>query len=160
MRYKSTERVAFHEAGHAVVAFHLKRKFRRVTIAPAGRSLGHTRFFPLDNFHPDYQNSARTRRLMDSEIMIDLAGLEAEYLKMGRRSLKGGQSDIDQAADLAWHAQGGGRAVSRYFRQLQVASRNLLREHWSEVESLATALLEQITLTEDEARKVITAGKA
>jgi cell division protease FtsH len=71
--------VAYHEGGHALVAFVLPNvdPVHRVTITPRGRSLGVTQFRPIDdrrNYRRDY--------LLD-RMAVGLGGRTAEELACG-----------------------------------------------------------------------------
>jgi cell division protease FtsH len=87
---------AFHEAGHAVVAFnaHDMDAVSRVTIIPRGGSLGHTSF-PPDR---DRYNESQTR--LKSIIATMLGGRAAEELVFNELTI-GASNDIDRATKLA-----------------------------------------------------------
>src|SRR6202023_3935196 len=88
--------VAVHEAGHALVAAYSERAdpVAKVTILPAGQSLGVTEQLPLDERHL-YSESY----LKDS-LAVRLGGRAAELLVLGEAS-SGAASDLHGATDLA-----------------------------------------------------------
>ncbi len=79
---------AYHEAGHAVAAYLLKRSFNYVTIVPDEEkgSLGHVRFRGFgENFDPAFDYSPQMRLRLEREIICSLAGDAAESIHLGRR---------------------------------------------------------------------------
>jgi cell division protease FtsH len=88
--------VAIHEAGHALVALCSAHSdpVAKVTILPAGRSLGVTQQLPTDERHL-YSESY----LLDS-LGVRLGGRAAELLVLGEAST-GASNDLSGATDLA-----------------------------------------------------------
>jgi ATP-dependent Zn protease len=76
---KKLKEVAYHEAGHAVAAFLMRRRFKKVSIIPEGNALG-----CLDGCgwrskqNPEYDDVARLRNRIEGQIIISLAGPVAE----------------------------------------------------------------------------------
>ena len=76
------EATAYHEAGHAVAGFALKRAFTKVSIVPDDTTVGHCAFMP----QPLKQNQkyrtvdSKFRNVMERCAMTYLAGGEAEQL--------------------------------------------------------------------------------
>ena len=93
---KDLKETAIHEAGHAVVMYHLptQDKILSITIVPRGQSLGATWHIPRDDA------SNLTRNQMYEEIVGLLAGRVAEALYVGDISV-GASNDIDRASKLA-----------------------------------------------------------
>lgn len=90
--------VAFHEAGHAVAAYHLptQDKVHQVTIVPRGTAGGMT--INLPEKEPSYLNI--TARKLKEEIILCMGGRVAENLVMGEASA-GAISDLQRATKLA-----------------------------------------------------------
>ncbi|MBV9280142.1 MAG: ATP-dependent zinc metalloprotease FtsH [Chloroflexi bacterium] len=88
--------VAYHEGGHALVAFVLPNvdPVHRVTITPRGRSLGVTQFRPED----DRRNYRRDYLL--SRMAVGLGGRTAEELARNDIT-SGAQNDIQQVTRMA-----------------------------------------------------------
>jgi cell division protease FtsH len=88
--------VAYHEAGHALVAFMLPKvdPVHRVTITPRGRSLGVTQFRPID----DRRNYPRDYLL--NRLAVGLGGRAAEEVARDEIT-SGAQNDLQQATMLA-----------------------------------------------------------
>jgi cell division protease FtsH len=95
-----TERriIAFHEAGHALVAHHLPEADRvnRVTILPRGQSLGVTQFVVEE----DRYNHSRERLM--ARLAVGLGGRAAEELTFGPdRVTTGAENDFQVVTGLA-----------------------------------------------------------
>jgi cell division protease FtsH len=90
------ERIAYHEAGHALVARLIPEAdpLHKVTIVPRGRALGMTSQLPIDDRH----NFARSMLL--AEIAVFLGGRAAEQVIFNDLTT-GAKADIDKASDIA-----------------------------------------------------------
>lgn len=90
------EVVAYHEAGHALVAWLTPNAdpVHKVTIIPHGRALGVTEQLPLE----DHYNYSRAYLLARLDVM--LGGRVAEELAMGDMTT-GAENDLVQATQLA-----------------------------------------------------------
>lgn len=88
--------LAFHEAGHAIVAKLLPDSdpVHKITIIPRGRALGQTQQLPIS------ERQAYSKKYLKNRITTLMGGRAAEKLVFGIQST-GGQSDIQQATDLA-----------------------------------------------------------
>jgi hypothetical protein len=70
---------AYHEAGHVVACFLLKRRFRYATIEPDEDSLGHVLETRLPvSFRPDIDSGPRARAVTEKIIVSLFAGEAAE----------------------------------------------------------------------------------
>lgn len=89
-------RVAYHEAGHALVASLIPEAdpLHKVTIIPRGRALGMTAQIPLDDRH----NFSKS--MLMAEIAVLLGGREAEKAVFNDLTT-GAKADIDKASDIA-----------------------------------------------------------
>ena len=90
--------IAFHEGGHALVAYHLHEAdtVNRVTILPRGQSLGVTQF---TNEEDRYNYSRET---LMARIAVGLGGRVAEELTFGpERVTTGAENDLQVVTDLA-----------------------------------------------------------
>ncbi len=90
------KRVAYHEAGHALVASLIPEAdpLHKVTIIPRGRALGMTAQIPLDDRH----NFSKS--MLMAEIAVLLGGREAEKAVFNDLTT-GAKADIDKATDIA-----------------------------------------------------------
>jgi len=181
---KEKEMTAYHEAGHALVAYYSKDtagELYKVTVLPRGQSLGHTAFLPLMD---KYSFSVR-----DYLGMIDRAmgGKVAEEIVYGNDYVTSGVSaDLDSATRTAWQMVAqlgmserlGPVEYLRKYDQLSSATRamvesevkkvldesyararTLLVSRRKELDLLAQALVEYETLDRSEVEKVLRGEK-
>lgn len=90
--------IAFHEAGHALVAHHLPQADRvnRVTILPRGQSLGVTQFIAEEDRY-NY-----SRQILMEKIAVGLGGRTAEEQAFGIEHVTtGAENDLQVVTDLA-----------------------------------------------------------
>ncbi|HLI08716.1 MAG TPA: ATP-dependent zinc metalloprotease FtsH [Ktedonobacteraceae bacterium] len=90
--------IAYHEGGHALVAYHLPEAdtVNAVTILPRGQSLGVTQFIPEEDRY-NY-----SREFLMSRIAVGLGGRVAEELTFGaQRVTTGAENDLQVVTDLA-----------------------------------------------------------
>ncbi|KAL2265299.1 hypothetical protein VTJ83DRAFT_6399 [Remersonia thermophila] len=181
---KEKEMTAYHEAGHALVAYYSKDtagELYKVTVLPRGSSLGHTAFLPTMD---KYSYSVR-----DYLGLIDRAmgGKVAEEIVYGNEFVTSGVSqDLDSATRTAWQmvAQLGmserlgpveylrkyerlsseTRAmveaeVKKVLDESYARARALLLSKRKELDLLAKALVEYETLDRNEVEKVLRGEK-
>ena len=111
---ETRERLAYHEAGHALVGHWLRvGTVERVTIEPRGKALGVT-YISRDTEDPLYQQSELTSR-----VAMMLGGREAELLVLGSVS-SGASDDLKRASELAINMVGS-LGFSKTFGLLSVA---------------------------------------
>ncbi|HJT55363.1 MAG TPA: ATP-dependent zinc metalloprotease FtsH [Ktedonobacteraceae bacterium] len=90
--------IAFHEGGHALVAYHLPEAdtVNRVTILPRGQSLGVTQFTAEEDRY-NY-----SREFLMARIAVGLGGRVSEELTFGpERVTTGAENDLQVVTDLA-----------------------------------------------------------
>ncbi len=90
--------IAFHEGGHALVAYHLPQAdtVNRVTILPRGQSLGVTQFTAEEDRY-NY-----SRETIMARIAVGLGGRAAEELTFGAELVTtGAENDLQVVTDLA-----------------------------------------------------------
>jgi Peptidase family M41 len=155
------ERTAYHEAGHAVVAMKLDRRFHHVTIEPGDGSLGHVLHEKFSRrFRPDIELGFRARETIDDHCLISMAGMAADSRFIGRDTWDGGGQDTHQAIDLAARLGYDNQVLGHYIPFMRARVDGLMRSDrvWSQVQAVAAALLEQRTLTWDQAKEVYRAA--
>ncbi len=155
----SRRAVAFHEAGHAVVAESLGVRVAKATIIPG----------------PGFAGRVRHEHALDREasILIAFAGAHAEARLRGRRprlALRPGAAgwaggdvarygagyDIRHAHRWAHGPLGRDREERRaYLRWLWQRARLLVADRWDEIEAVAAALLKRGTLSGAAVRRVL-----
>lgn len=90
--------IAYHEGGHALVAYHLPEadSVNRVTILPRGQSLGVTQFIAEEDRYNYSRNALMAR------IAVGLGGRVAEELTFGPQHVTtGAENDLQVVTDLA-----------------------------------------------------------
>ena len=171
------ERLAYHEAGHALVGHWLNAGVvERVTIEPRGQALGVT-YMTRDTEDPLYKQAELTSRLA-----MMLGGREAELLVQGSVST-GASDDLKRASELAINMVGS-LGFSKTFGLLSVAgvpkellgpdiqaavlqearalleqaqarSAGLLGSNRQQLDAMAKALLEREVLSGDELKGLL-----
>jgi cell division protease FtsH len=174
------ERLAYHEAGHALVGHWLQLgAVERVTIEPRGQALGVT-YISRDSEDPLYAQAELSNRLA-----MMLGGREAELLVKGSVS-SGASDDLKRASELAINMVGS-LGFSKTFGLLSVAGvpkellgpdiqaavlkearamleqaqarcEQLLKSRRWQLDALALALLQREVLCGDELKGLLTAG--
>jgi cell division protease FtsH len=88
--------IAYHEAGHALVAYLLPNAdpVHKITIIPRGRALGYTMTLPLED------KFLIAREELIDELAMLLGGRVAEELQFGDMTT-GAQNDLDRATKIA-----------------------------------------------------------
>ena len=142
-RVTAAQRAAYHEAGHAVACYSLRRRFERVSILkhPAKGTIGHVPFVPADQPDPPTDRERRAEKRFEHELVIHLAGMAATSVLTGRRSWRG--HDLDRARQLAAARCSSGEEVDAYLKWLSIRTENEMRMPvwWRMVEALAAELL-------------------
>jgi cell division protease FtsH len=90
------KRIAYHEAGHALVAHYVPEAdpLHKVTIVPRGSALGLTAQLPVDDRHN------LSRSMLTAQIAVLLGGRSAEWA-IFKDMTTGAKSDIDRATTIA-----------------------------------------------------------
>ena len=166
-RRKSTslERIAFHEAGHAVASCVLHRRFSHVSIEPdaEGLSLGGL-VRRRRTSHPAFREHGgkfypwrESRSVIKRDIMISLAGSIAETIfSKGEAMIRLDSPDYEKALSLATDNLPTNKTPEKHVDSLAIKSFFIIQDlNWPAVESLAAALLEKKRIRFMEARKII-----
>lgn len=160
-------RTAYHEAGHAIVAFGVDRAFKEVTIIPSEGYLGVLKHRPWITFDPTMTSSGwedRETSRIKLRIMLCLGGPAAESILLGRSVMKyrWGWADHGIVLDLldALYAGLGldaevDKEVGKYIEYMELVVKNFLRVNWKFVERVAQALLLEKTLTYKKAKELV-----
>ncbi len=156
---RKLQSTAYHEAGHAVVAFLLRRRIiRKVTIVPEGDTLGHICRSVDKGFNPEWDTGLEAERKLKKEIMICFAGDVAESILRKRAPrVEKSSSDTGSVVDLALYLLGDPVEVGLYLSWIVYHTKNLLRRpaHWAAVEAVALSLLEKKELNQKEVYRTI-----
>ena len=152
------KRTAYHEAGHGVVAYLVRRSFRYVTIEKQEDSLGHVHFQKFrEGFQPDVDIGPKIERTLEKEIMTGLGGLAAEKILTGRKRWTPSRSDIRQAMNCALQLHGDPETADKYIDYLLARTEKLLKfpVNWAAVQALAEKLLEHHWIGYRKTREII-----
>ncbi|MCL2360784.1 MAG: AAA family ATPase [Defluviitaleaceae bacterium] len=174
IRQKERAVTAWHESGHALAATLLNPENRvaKVTIIPsAGGAGGFCANIPAERMY-------WTKRELEEQIMINLAGRAAEELHFGIDGVTTGASnDIEKATQTALQyvakfGMGEGlldrlalkddqninKECADLINRLYDETRVLLKENYPAMEALVEGLLENETLDGDEVREILSAA--
>lgn len=147
---------AYHEAGHAVAAYLLRKRFRYVTIRQDGDYEGHMR-------HPrsEAYEQARSRAALERDIMVSLAGGAAIRVLTGRQDRIGAWCDRHKAMELAEETCGSRRECEAFVSWLSTRVEGMLRSqaNWHAVETLAEELMLQESIGRQKAMHIIRSAK-
>ena len=154
------ERTAYHEGGHAVAAYLLKRRFTGISIVPDDDdgSLGRCTYDKWrSKLNPEYDDGPVLRNLVETRVMTALAGIQAEAELTRRRNWVGANSDLRSAANLLSYISGSTAEHTAYQDWLWERTGSLIRDpqHWAMIQALASALLTQHLIGERKARAII-----
>nr|MDQ6928401.1 ATP-dependent zinc metalloprotease FtsH [Actinomycetota bacterium] len=110
-------RIAYHEAGHAVVAAALDEAegLEKVSVVARGRGIGHLAVLTEEKLLP-------TRHDMEAQVAIAMAGVAAEEMLFGEPSI-GAESDLERATNTARDMAG------RYGMSMRLGRVRVLSEH-------------------------------
>ncbi len=86
--------IAYHEAGHALIAHLTSEEIHKVTILPRGRALGMMMRLPEEDRHMASEDE------LEDWLKISLGGRAAEQVVFGRIT-NGAASDLDHATAIA-----------------------------------------------------------
>lgn len=134
---------AYHEAGHAFVAWSLGVAVHRITIVPSGLIAGSVQHEKIiRGKYPELDGSMRARMRMEKNILIALAGPIAQRLYKSR-SCRSWHStgDYRAASDMALLINSSGKQASAYLKWLQIRTEEILIARWPLVHALAQELL-------------------
>ena len=148
--------VAYHEAGHAVVAWVFGLDIERVSIGSSEEYLGIMRGGSFDE--DDYN-------VLEAHALTTLAGEVAVEILTGA-SVDWGQwwgssgSDIDSytgiAHRLGWFAMDGDvMDLNPVIKKRAAQTRSLIQERWAAVESVAAALLKEDEVSGEDAIRIM-----
>ncbi|XP_066157472.1 ATP-dependent zinc metalloprotease YME1L [Euwallacea fornicatus] len=176
---------AYHEGGHAIVAYYTKgsHPLHKVTIIPRGPSLGHTAYIPeKEQYHV---TKSQLQAMMDTM----MGGRAAEELIFGPEKItSGASSDLQQATSIAihmvkdwgmseklglrtisdnpksFHAEQLGPSttelmdneIKRILTESYERAKHILKSHSKEHKALADALMKYETLDAEDIKAIMT----
>ncbi len=167
MRHSKLKRTAYHEAGHAVMSYELRRRISHVSIIPDAEagSLGHIQHGkPADMSEAvcasrlDDSDSRRIRLKLEGAAMISFAGSAAvDLLTGGKCHATGSGPDYHDAVDALFCLTGPGDELHAYANWLYERTKGILAQGylWQAVEALASELLTRKYIGGKQARQII-----
>jgi hypothetical protein len=106
---------AYHEAGHAVIAFFNNVRFKHATIVPGEEFWGRVLFANVPKwFQPDLKKTARIQFFVQQHIVIDFAGQLAQGKVRGRRPRWGMDRDNHNAVNMESYFCGSKKTLEAY----------------------------------------------
>jgi len=170
IRQQEREVTAWHESGHALAAtlLSLENRVAKVTIIPStGGAGGFCVNIPPERMY-------WTKRELEQQIMVNLAGRCAEELRFGADGVTTGASnDIEKATQTALQYvakfgmgegildrlvlkddKGTNKECARLIQRLYNEAKELLHDNYATLEALTNRLLEKETLDGDEVREI------
>src|SRR3954462_1610147 len=169
--------LAFHEAGHALMAHHMgaAMELQKVTIVSRGEALGYAFYLPEEDRY------LHTKEELIDRMIVALAGRAAEEVVFGRVT-NGAANDLEKVTEIAramvfeWGMsdsvssrtmRADNYALSETTKRLRDDEQahltdgayeeavRLLRQHRVPLDRVAAALLEKETLVRDELQKLV-----
>src|SRR4028118_1370490 len=139
---------AYHEAGHAIVAWVVGLEMEGVSIEPQESSLGRVTFVPVEDI-------AAYNEILHRRLVSTYAGVRAVELFTSRPTDPGNPnldprdqgSDWDEITDLTFRLAGPEESAQVAVQErASEEAQQILRENWYGVESVAEALLRHRSL--------------
>lgn len=160
--------LAFHEAGHAVACYILKKKFSFVSIIPdkQDNTLGKVSYKTLPPQKSlqdvEFNRDCRTTKAIERAVIISLAGGIAESKYAGRNITKSSKADYGNAVSAISHLCSSNEENEAYLNLILIRAKQLFTfscgentTYWKAVEVLADRLLEEKIIKYQKARTII-----
>jgi hypothetical protein len=162
-KHTAMELSAYHEAGHVVMTYLLKRQFRCATIDSREldkEASGHIFLKPLKTLSLegilDY-SFTRIQKSIEQEVKIALAGEVAEAILLGRNDWISAKKDIQHCYDLCHFQCRNKEQYEAYLKWIWLCVRDMLKLpcNWICVQSVVRALLKYRRISYRKARAII-----
>lgn len=139
------------------MAYLCGRRLGAVSAVPHGEVLGQLEYRGFESFPARALDDARARRKLETEIMIAMGGLAAEYLHPGPVDRPGAVMDLQRALTIALAATADPDEATAFVNWLFIRARNRLRAPASAraIRSLAGELARRGSLTGKEVRALL-----
>jgi hypothetical protein len=154
-------RTAYHEAGHAVVAWRLHLLDKKgASIIGREDSKGRAHVHTGRGDNPAFSCSDSARLRMEKWVVVAMAGIEAQR-RWSPRSVRKYHSSVDyerakrlfeQVVDIR------NEEYPVYWKLLQIRTKNWVNSLWPQIEKIAARLLLRGTLTRDEIQELLFPG--
>ncbi len=155
--------VAYHEAGHAVVSWVLKVRFRQISVDDFEGKVTGGMFFP-DHFHPASMSTSDWIRIRN-EALILLAGEAAEsgYNELRNEDVHDENLAVHDRRKFAELLERYGPhecpPIDMSEKALRVKTGELIGEHWHRVDALAKELVKNGEMSGHQAIQIIESSK-
>ncbi len=152
MTHKSVQYhpTAYHEAGHAVVAYFLGVRIKKVSIIPGKDYVGiviHEKV--VRGLAPEIDMSLLNFNRMEKLARIAIAGDIAQKIH-APKSGDGASSDRQTVADVAFRLNGSSEAASAWITWLKVSVTDTVKNRWAFVDAIAHELVKHKQLTREQ----------
>ncbi len=156
LRLKAT---AFHEAGHAVMAYSLGRASHKVTVSPGKSQFGQLR---LGVCQLGKGRAKSSKDLFDEEALILLAGMVPEAHFTGQYCRRGAAEDLRNVERLLCTRAHSVKQHEKLHRRLLDRTEHLLSDpiHATAIELIATELVQRETISGRAVRHFFELAKA
>src|SRR5260370_14575354 len=145
---------AYHEAGHAVMAYFLGVRLKKVTIITNKDYVGSVlQEKVVRGLAPEVDISLRNFDRMEKLARIALAGNIAQKIH-APRSHDGASSDRQTVADVAFRLNGSSEAASAWIKWLKIGVTDTLNFRWNFVDAVAHELVKQKELTREQITEI------
>ena len=158
-RNKALESIAYHEAGHAVVAWRVGVEAKSLSIISEPGSKGryiHKPYFT--DITPEYDTSPRAERRLKNMVLVCFAGEIAQRrFNSGEWRDYHGERDFDQAVDLLNYLAGSEDDLQAHINAIHLQAQQMVEDPsvWLCIGALAAALLEHGELSGTETVRII-----
>lgn len=144
---------AFHESGHAVLAWHFGYAFSFVSVERDGDDLGGFMHADPDMF--SFSTAREKEKTRRDWVVISQGGLAAQRLVDPQPTPFAGQADDENAHDILARLglvspYSGEVELGRALRPFRRRANELVRTRRSHIEALASALVERRRMTDDD----------
>jgi len=136
------EVTAYHEAGHAVIAYMLRYKPISATIVPAHDANGAVKYqSPLRGLRLDVDVTDRTRWKLEHAIIISFAGplAQRKFKEHAWRDYHG-TFDFQEIERLSLRAVGSSAQATAFTHWLEITTLEMVDNHWTKIERVAKLL--------------------
>jgi ATP-dependent Zn protease len=147
-------RTAFHEAGHALLAFAVNHELGRVTIQRRGDRLGHVLSYTVKLAR--MPSIERYEKAVYHRMAVSLAGPLAEARLFQMAAPNRDNNDYDEARSNAALVT---KAPGNLIAQCEIWTGSLLAAGWPQVKALADTLLIDRTIDGKRAEEILKTGR-
>jgi hypothetical protein len=152
------KRTAYHEAGHAVMAYCLNYYIRHVSVIPEGDILGHLQRGHRENLESaEFVPSDSSRNRIEKQAMVSWGGNVAEHLLTRHKFRTVSEQDEQDIFYGLLYLSSNAQEAGAYSDWLWYRTKTMLQAswHWGATEALARELLDHSYLGGNRVRQII-----